>query len=108
MKTKKIFKISLFIILSGLLLLSFSGCVKAENINTSLEVDEFYDVKLASINKILERNEEYQRIEAKIKRIKFDSYSYTLNIFCDENNDVQLMNARNKRIAEVIRKYGSL
>jgi len=110
MKTKIIFKTILFIFLSSLLLISSTGFTKAEEIkNTSdLEIDTSYDITLSSINKILERTEDFNKADLIIKNIKFDSYSYTLNIFCEENNDRQILNARNKRLAELKARFGSL
>lgn len=109
MKLKNFLKIIIFILISGFLLITLSGCSKSEvKTSSKSDIDTSYDVSLASINKILERNEQYEHVNSIIRNLEFDSYSYTLNIFCSENNDRQLTAASNKRIAEVIRKYGNL
>lgn len=110
MKTKNIFKIIIFILLSGVLLISLSGCSKSEETPpvSIKEIDNKFDTTLASINTTLEKNAKSENINSIIKKLKFDSYSYTVHIFGPENNDTQLRIASNKRIEQVIRKYGSI
>jgi len=107
MKIKNIFKVITFILLSGALLLSLSGCSKNEEIVTSsnLEVDTSFDTTLTSINNVLERNEQYEQANSVIKNVKFDSSSYTYTAFGYKNNDKQIMNESNKRLAEIEKKF---
>jgi len=105
MKLKNIFKIILFILISIILLISLSGCGNTEIVNSSnSDVDTKFDEKLFSINNILEKTEEYKHADLIIKNLDYNSYSYTLNVFCRDNNDKQIMRARNKRIIQVERE----
>jgi len=109
MKTKNFVKIILFMLVSVFLLISLTGCAKTEpQVIAQITVDTSYDAQLASINKILERNEASERLDTILGNIKFDTYSYTLNVFCPKNNDKQIMKASNKRIEQVLLRYGSL
>ena len=109
MNLKNILKIILFIFISSILLVILSGCSKSDlKISSNLEIDNSYDTTLTSINTILVKNEQYEYVDNIIKNLKYNTSSYTLNIFCRENNDKQLMTSRNKRIEQVINRYGSL
>lgn len=109
MNFKKILKIILFIFISGTILVFLSGCSKSDlNVSSNLEIDNSYDSIISSINTILEKNEQYEYVDTIIQNITHNTTSYKLNIFCKENNDKQIMNARNKRISEIERKYGSI
>lgn len=99
MKTNKIFKIITFILLSGVLLMLLSGFNKVEA--KELEIDTSFNETLASINTILERNEKYESVDTIIKNIKFNNYSYTLHVFCKENNDNQIMKAKTNRVYRI-------
>lgn len=106
MKTKNIGIIIGFICISILLLISLTGCTMLEETQissapTTQEVDTSYNTQLASINKLLEKNANYQHVDSVIKNLKFDTYSYTLHIFGKENNDKQILNARAKRLEQI-------
>lgn len=111
MRVKNLVKIILFIFISTFLLISLSGCTMLELKTSSnpdiLTIDTSYNSQLASINKILEKNAQYENIDSIIKNLEFDTVSYTLNIHCSLNNDKEIMAARNKRIAEIQRKFGN-
>ena len=99
MKIKNIYKIITFILIFGVLLMFLSGASKSEA--KELEVDTSFDTILASINTILERNEQYENVDKIVKNIDFNTSSYTLNIFCNENNDRKILNDKNNRITRV-------
>lgn len=102
MKIKKFFKIIIFILLSGVLLISLSGSrISEAKTYSNLDVDTSFDETLASINKILERNEQYEHVNSIIKNLEFDSYSYTIHVFGPENNDRQIMNEKTKRVVKI-------
>jgi len=99
MKTKNILKIIFFILISGVLILFASGTSKVEA--KTHDVDTSFDKTLEDINKVLERNEQYEYIDSVINNIKVNGSSRTLRVFCSENNDKQIENSRNKRIERI-------
>lgn len=90
---------NIFILLFGAILITLSlySTVEAKE----LEVDTSMDATLASINQILERNEQYENLDSIIRNLEYNENSYTLNVFCKENNDKELITDCINRLARV-------